>query len=232
MTHLNKITPPPNNTAPTKIKTSDLPSNTFLNFYPPPQLEPEGRVHAVCIRESMTLLFLEYNLWLFMSSSWFIVSPVRNSYPGLAVLSMCVRGMSAITNSNHDSASSWKTPLCIGTSQSVSAPQVSSTLQDIIIFPKKFTQFLLYPPYLSSLSPRNWEACHKLSDNQYVPSLSSSFVLLPEGASYLCVTGSQHPLNSFCILSGLAVISLYSLGKHRFNQQLPLSTVSMSRGDM
>ena len=49
-------------------------------------------------------------------------SPVRNSYPGLAVLRMCVRGIRAITNSNGDSASPWEIPLFIGTSLGVSEP--------------------------------------------------------------------------------------------------------------
>ena len=98
--------------------------------------------------------------------------------------------------------------------------------------PKK-SLFLLCPSYLSSLSSRSGAPCHKTSDNRSIPSLSSSsFVLLPEEASYLCITGPQYPLTYFCIFSALPVISLCSLENDRFHQQLSLSTVSMLRGYM
>ena len=168
-----------------------------------------------------------------MNSRWFIVSPVQNSWSGLAVLSMCVRGMRAITNSNGDDASPWKIPTFIGTASSVSAPHVSSILQDFIVFPKNLTMFLLFPLCLSFLSPWSEGSCHKFSDSWSIPVLSSSsFVLLPEEASYLCLTYPQHPLNFSCILSVFPVISLCSLENHRFHQQFSLSTVFMSSGDM
>ena len=100
-------------------------------------------------------------------------------------------------------------------------------------FPKPLPHFLLYPSYLSSLSPRSRGPCHKLSYNQSIPSLSSSsFILRPEEASYLGITGTQYPLTSFCILSALLVISLRSLENHRPHQQLYLSTASMSTAKM
>ena len=75
--------------------------------------------------------------------------------------------------------------------------------------------------------------CHKFSDNQSIPSLSfSPFVLLPEEASYLCITGPQYPLTSLCVLSALPAISLCTPEHNKFHQQLSLSTVSMARGDM
>ena len=51
-------------------------------------------------------------------------------------------------------------------------------------------------------------------------------------ASYLCVTGPYYPLTSFCSLSAFLVITLRSLENRRFHQQLSLSTVPMSSGDM
>ena len=124
-----------------------------------------------------------------MNSRWFVVSPVQNSWSGLAVLSMCVRGMRSITNSNGDGAFLSKIPTFIGTAPNVSAPHVSSTLQNFIVFPKNFTIFLLFPLCLSFLSPWSEGPCHKFSDSWSMPVLSSSsFVLLPEEASYLCLT--------------------------------------------
>ena len=77
------------------------------------------------------------------------------------------------------------------------------------------------PLYLSSLSPRGGKPWHNLSDNRSIPLLSSSsFLLLPEEAFYLCITGSQYPLISFCIFSVFLVISFRSLENHRFHQQL------------
>ena len=77
--------------------------------------------------------------------------------------------------------------------------------------PKLSPHFLICPSYLSFLSLRKERQCHKFSNNQSIPSLSSSsFVLLSEGASYLCITGPQYPLTSFCILSTLLVKSLCS----------------------
>ena len=100
-------------------------------------------------------------------------------------------------------------------------------------FPKNSPHFLLSPSYLSSLSPRSLGPCHKLSSNRCIPLQSSSFfVSLPAEASYRCITGPQYPLTFFCILSALLVIFLRSLENHRFYQQLCLSTVSISRGDM
>ena len=100
-------------------------------------------------------------------------------------------------------------------------------------FPKKSPHYLLCPSYLSCLSPRSGGPCHKLSINQSIPLLSSSsFISLLAEAYYPCITGPQYPLTSFCILSALLVISLCSLENNRFHQQLSLSIVSMSRGDM
>ena len=182
-------------------------------------------VLTVWLWESRALSLLEYNVGSSMNSRWFVVSPVRNSYPGLAILSMYVRGMRAIIN-NGDGASPWKIPLFIGTSPSVSAPQVSSTLQNFSVFPKQFTTFFACPSYLRSLLPRSEWPCHEFSGNWSIPSLgSSSLVLHPEEASYLCITFY------FCILSALPVISLCFVENHGFHQQLSL-TVSMSRGDM
>ena len=85
-------------------------------------------------------------------------------------------------------------------------------------FPNNSSHLLLCP-YLSSLLPRSGRPCHKLSSNRYIPSLSfSSFFLLPEEASYLCISGTQYSLNPFCILSTLLVIFLPSLENHRFRQ--------------
>ena len=165
-----------------------------------------------------------------MNSRWFIVSPVRNSYLGLAVLSTCVRGKRAITNSNGDSASPWKIPLYIGTSRVFQHYRLAPPSRTSSFFPKQSSHILLCPRY--SLSPRSGGPCHNLSDNRSIPSLSSSSViLLPEEASHLCITGPQYPFTS-CILSALLVISLRFLENHRFHQQLSLSTVSMSRRDI
>ena len=75
--------------------------------------------------------------------------------------------------------------------------------------------------------------CLRLSNNWSTLSLSSfSFVLFPEEASYLCITGPQYSLTSLSILSCPLVISIRSLENHRFHQLLLLSAVSMSRGDI
>ena len=131
-----------------------------------------------------------------------------------------------------ESTSSWKILLFIGTSPSVSNTQVSSTLQDLIIFPNKFTTFYAMLTMFRLSITQELES-HTFSYNRSTPLLSSSsFVLLPEEASYLCITGPQCPFTSFCILSDFLVISPHSLKNHGFNQQLSLSTVSMSRGDI
>ena len=176
------------------------------------------------ITESRALSLLEYNLRSPMNSRWSISLQ-------LAILSMFARGVRAITSGNGNSASHWKIHLLIGTSPSVSVPQISSTLQDFIAFFQKYLlHVLLCPSYLSSLSCRSGGTSHKLSDNQSLPPLSSSdFNLLTEEASDLCLTGSQYPLTSFSFLSVLPIISLRSLENYRFHQQLSLSTVSMSR---
>ena len=144
---------------------------------------------TVWIRESSAFALSEYNLRSTMNTRWFIVSPDRNSYPGLVVLIMCVRGMRAITSNNGDSTSPRKILLFLGISLSVPS---SRTLP---FFPKLLPQFLLCPSYLSSLSPRSGGPCHKLCNNPSVPSLSSSFVSLPAEASYLCITDSPVPFH-------------------------------------
>ena len=127
-----------------------------------------------------------------------------------------------------ESASPWKILLFI----SVSNTQVSSTLQDLILFPNKFTtSYAMLTMFRLSIT-QELES-HKFSYNRSTPLLSSSsFVLLPEEASYLCMTGPQCPFTFFCILSDFLIISPHSLKSHGFNQQLFVSTVSMSRGDI
>ena len=172
---------------------------------------PFLNILTVWVRESRAFSLLKYNLRSSMNSRWFIVPPVGNSYPGLAVLRMCVRGMRGATKSNGDSASPWKIPLVIGTSPSVSEPQVSSTLQDFVVFPKKFTTFFVMPITFKLSITQDLGPSHKLSDNRSIPLLSSSFfVSLPAEASYLCINGPQYPLTFFCILSALLVVSHHS----------------------
>lgn len=113
-----------------------LHSNVFIKYY-------------YCLNKIVQVPFTsKYNLKSSMNSKWFI-SPVWNSYPGLAVPGMCVGGMKAITNSNSDSTSPWKISFSIGTSLSDSVRQVSSTLQDVFIFPKNCNIFLLCPSYFT-----------------------------------------------------------------------------------
>ena len=130
---------------------------------------------TVWIRKSRALLLLQYNLRPSMNIAWFIVFPVWNSYPGVAVLSMCVGGMRAVTNSNDDITSPWKIPLFVGTSTGVQYHELPPPSRTSSIFQKKSQHFLL--------------------DNWPIPSLSFSyFVLFPQEASYLCINGPQYPL--------------------------------------
>ena len=169
---------------------------------------------TVWMRESRALSFLEYNLKSSMSSRWFSVSPVRNSFSCSQYV--CQRYGDG-TNSNGGSASPWKIPLFIGTSPSLSAPQVSFTHQNFIVFSRRFTTFFAILVIFKLSITQEWGQGLKLSVNQCIPLLSSSsFILFPEEAPYLFITVSQYPSTSFSILSSLAIVSFYSLEKHRF----------------
>ena len=98
-----------------------------------------------------------------------------------------------------------------------------------MVFLKKFTIIFVMPIIFKLSINQHPGTFNKLPDNRSIPLLnSSSFVLLPEETSYLCITGSKYPLTFFCILSVLLVISLRSLKNHRFHQQLSMSAVSVT----
>ena len=92
-------------------------------------------IPTACIRVSYSFSFLANCLISTMYIRWFVFScNLWSFYPPLHFLSIWLSGIITITNSNGDSASSWKTPLWIFTSVKLFPPAVSSTPQFSIVF--------------------------------------------------------------------------------------------------